>query len=396
MLPEWSVWVGKIVDRYKERITAYEVWNEPTMGTAPNGHLSSEQYAALLNHTSPIIRQYNPKAKIVGFAGVPLSYMKSTMALGVSSLMDVVSEHSYAEINRPEANNPKQTAAVREILAAHGGNKPIWHTEQGVRGDDDGYMPPSISEGDVAALYTRNLVTLQSLGVGKYFWFSAQTSPTYGYAVFYENYIPRPRLAALNACAYFLEGAKYRRTFHPVKDTNAHLFEGAAPVCVVWNMNLPAKLRLPIGRNSVQAFDLMGTPVDMAAEQDGIAIELPVERPVYVRCVTGGYDMLEKALAAAKVVEVEPVGIADSHAVATGIQVTVASRSKSAQDGIVEVVAPGGAKPAGWPAPQHFHGLAPGGSQTFTFAVPDKNAGDFRVRFGDREMRELKATCAGR
>ena len=35
VLPDWSAWVGKIAERYRGRITAYEVWNEPTMGGAP-------------------------------------------------------------------------------------------------------------------------------------------------------------------------------------------------------------------------------------------------------------------------------------------------------------------------------------------------------------------------
>ena len=90
--------------------------------------------------------------------------MKNTLALGTAPMMDAVSEHSYSQIERPEANLPKQTAAVRAILAANGGEKPIWHTEQGVGGDDDGYLAPSLSEADVAALYTRNVVTLRCAG----------------------------------------------------------------------------------------------------------------------------------------------------------------------------------------------------------------------------------------
>ena len=81
---------------------------------------------------------------------------------------------------------------LRAILAADGGEKPIWHTEQGNGGDDDGYMAPSESEADAAALFMRNIVVGRALGIGKNFWFSAQTSPTYGFAVFYEDYILAP------------------------------------------------------------------------------------------------------------------------------------------------------------------------------------------------------------
>ena len=48
----------------------------------------------------------------------------------------------------------------------------------------------------MAALFVRNIVVGRAMGIGKNFWFSAQTSPTYGLGVFYEDYIPRPRLTA--------------------------------------------------------------------------------------------------------------------------------------------------------------------------------------------------------
>ena len=138
-------------------------------------------------------------------------------------------------------------------------------------------MEPSISEADLASLYTRNLVTCSSLGVGKYFWFSAQTVPTYGAAVFYENYIPRSRLVALNACASFIEGLKHRKTVNPDKSTYAHLFEGASAVCVIWNTVAPVQLNLSAGPASLQAFDTMGNAVPVVAGKDGAAIQLPAD-----------------------------------------------------------------------------------------------------------------------
>jgi hypothetical protein len=387
-MEEWGAFVRKVLERYKGRVTAWELWNEPTMSGAG---FTPQQYADLLRVTAAPVRELDPQTKIVGFAGVPLTFMRDVLDLGTAPLMDVIGEHSYAQIKRPEANLPKQTAWVREILAAHGGQKPIWHTEQGVQGDDDGYRPSSMSEAEVAALYTRNLVTSASLGIGKYFWFSAQTSPTYGYAVFYENYIPRPRLTALNACACFLEGAMFRRTCRPGKNAYAHLFEGSAPVCVAWNMNLPARLIAPLRPDEVQAFDLMGAEMSLTAERDGVVVQLPAERPVFLRCAAGQYAALEQAIAAGRVVELAPVLVATQRT-AEGVEVTVTSQSKAVQDGIVELLQPKGATPVS----QNLQSLAPGESQELKFSVPDRSAaGEIRVRFGDREMRDLKAAYPG-
>ncbi len=395
VLPEWSVWVGKIAEHYSGRITAYEIWNEPTMGSSPHGVLTPQQYAGLLNHSAPVIRRQDPKAKVVGFAGVPLPFMKNTLALGTAAMMDVVSEHSYSQIERPEVNLPKQTAAVQAVLAANGGDKPIWHTEQGVGSDDDGFMAPSLSEADVAALYTRNVVTLRALGIGKYFWFSAQTSPTYGWAVFYENYIPRPRLVALNACASFLEGAAYRRSFAPGKNAFAHLFEGDAPVCVAWNLNAPARLLLPRRVESLRAFDLMGNEVRVVAGDHGIEVSLPAERPTYLRCRTGDRAVLEDGLAAAKMIDLDAVTVMARPA-AGGVQVTLTGRWRTAQDGVVEVLPSAAAVPTDWPAPQHFHSLACGESRSLSFALPvTATAREVRVLVGDRDIQELHAACTG-
>ena len=386
---EWSNFVRKVAERYKGRVTAWEVWNEPTMSGAG---FTPKMYAELLRATATPLRELDPKAKIIGFAGVELPFIKNTLALDTAPLMDVISEHSYSQIERPEMNLPKQTEALRAIMAADGGEKPIWHTEQGVRGDDDGYIAPTLSEADVAALYTRNTVILRSLGIGKYFWFSAQTSPTYGWAIFYENYIPRPRLAALDACASFLEGAAYRQSCRPGKNAYAYLFEGTAPVCVVWNMNSTAYLTLTVQPDAIQAFDLMGTPVPLMAAKDGIEVRLPSERPVYVRAKAGEYGLLEKTLAAAKVREEAPVAVM-ARSTADGVEVTVTCQSPATQDGIVEVLPAVGTAPAA----QQFDSLAPGESRKFAFVLPDKGtAGQARVRVGNRQMREVTAALAGK
>jgi hypothetical protein len=382
---EWSTFVRKVAERYKGRVTAWEVWNEPTMSGAG---FTPKMYAELLKATATPMREVDPAAKIIGFAGVELHFIKDTLALGTAPLMDAISEHSYAQIHRPEMNLPKQTEALRAIMAADGGEKPIWHTEQGVVGDDDGYRAPAFSEAEVAALYTRNTVILRSLGIAKYFWFSAQTSPTYGDAVFYENYIPRPRLAALNACASFLEGAAYRRSYQPTKNTYAYLFNGSSPVCVVWNMNAEAWLHLDIWANSVEAFDLMGTRL-MVSALGKLEMPLPAEQPVYLRGKPGQYEQMEKALAEAKVTELEPVAVT-AWSWGKGASVKVTIDRPAAQDGVVEVLPASGKAPA----PQWFDSMVPGESRTFLFAGPNLKGGKARVRFGNRQMREVTAAIA--
>jgi len=239
-------------------------------------------------------------------------------------------------------------------------------------------------------------VVARSLDIHKYFWFSAQTSPTYGWAVFYGDYIPRPRLVALNACASFLEGTTYRRAFRPSRNSYAFLFEGSGPVAVVWNLDAPARLSLPVPADELEAFDLMGNPMEVEAGGNGANVLLPADRPTYLRTRTGDVGTLEKALAEAEVIEVAPVAVTARMRATGSIEVTVTNRSPRAQDGVVELLFPAGAAPEGWPAPQHFHSLAPGRSRSFRVALPPHSATRaVRVQVGDWEMREITARMAG-
>ena len=201
MVPVFGTFCGKVAQRYQGRITAYEIWNEPTMGNGPYGTQTSAQYAALLNAAGPAIRAGDPNAKIVAFAGTPLTgsgnaSVQGVLALGTASQMDAISEHSYSQTILPEIDYPKEisigSSCLKSIMQAGGaGSKAIWHTEQGIVGDDDGYSLPSISEVDIAQLYTRNLVTAVSQGSQKFFWFSVDDTLDYGFTIFYGSYNPR-------------------------------------------------------------------------------------------------------------------------------------------------------------------------------------------------------------
>ncbi len=232
-----------------------------------------------------------------------------------------------------------------------------------------------------------------SLDVGKYFWFSAQCTPTYGAAVFYENYIPRARLVALNACASFIEGHKYRKSFRPDKSTYAYLFDGPTAVGVVWNISAPVRLSLPLSSEKLRAFDTMGNALPLAAQKDQTTVECPVDCPIFLRCESGDYALLEKALADARVEYVAPLAV-KANATVGRIEVTMTNSSTAAADGVVDLVSAEEKPPAGWPVAQHFHSLAPGETKTFTFRLPEKSAArEVRVRVGDRQMQKLKVTA---
>ena len=116
-MPEFGAWAGKVAQRYAGKITAYEIWNEPTMGSSPNGDLTSQQYADMLKASSPVIRQNDPKAKIIGFAGVPLDYLKKTLKLERRAA-DGRGERAFLQ---PDRDAGDQSAQADQGRASHFG-----------------------------------------------------------------------------------------------------------------------------------------------------------------------------------------------------------------------------------------------------------------------------------
>jgi hypothetical protein len=372
-------------------IKAYEIWNEPTMGAGTGGVQTPAQYAALLNAATPQIRANDANTKVVAFAGVPVTFITATLALGTASELDVLSDHAYAETMLPDKNYPIQMAAIKSAMSGGGaGGKPIWHSEQGIVSDGDGYTLPSVSEQDTAQLYVRNIVTAISQGSQRFFWFSMDSTPMFGYSIFYGNYAPRPRLAALNACASFIDGVPCQKSYTPSgANTYGYMFMGTSTAtCVIWNSVSAMTLTLAIAPSKLQVFDTMGNAVTVGSANGGASstIQLAAEYPAYIQCAIGDYSTLDSALSGMQVTSLSPISVAATPVVG-GVQVTITGVSPAPVDGIVSLLPTASKTPNGWPPAQRFQGLALGQSTTLRFTVPNRaGIASVQVLVGNRQL----------
>lgn len=110
-LKAWDAWAKAMVRRYKDRIHAWEIWNEPDLGKA----VDATEFAAFHIRTAEIIRSEQPDAKIyalslsgnIGFAEV---FLASLAGQGKLGLVDAVTFHGYP-------HNPDQLKSYDEIKA---------------------------------------------------------------------------------------------------------------------------------------------------------------------------------------------------------------------------------------------------------------------------------------
>jgi hypothetical protein len=126
----WQNYVIQTVSRYKDRIHAWEVWNEPNNPVFWTG--SRDQYMALLVVTHDAIKQADPSALVVGPAitGVDTDWLNAMPwdkidVLGLHMYVPpaFLNDQGYSYFNQGLPN-------LAQIVSQHG-NKPIWLTELG-------------------------------------------------------------------------------------------------------------------------------------------------------------------------------------------------------------------------------------------------------------------------
>lgn len=132
-LDKWCDYVRTVVDRYKDDLKHWEVWNEPNIGfwkPKPD----AAQYAGLLIATYQAIKDTDPEAQVVygGTSGIPFSYLRSTFEQGAFEAFDILAVHPYRYPNVPEtARIVEDLQKTWELLDEFGGGKKLWITEYG-------------------------------------------------------------------------------------------------------------------------------------------------------------------------------------------------------------------------------------------------------------------------
>lgn len=118
-LAAWDKWCRAMVERYKDRVTQWEVWNEPDLNK--DGTAKVEAYVELFIRTATMVREVQPKGRIwaLGLAGntdYADQFLAGMKARGKLDLIDAITFHGYPR-------NPDDTTradTLKAIVAKHG------------------------------------------------------------------------------------------------------------------------------------------------------------------------------------------------------------------------------------------------------------------------------------
>ncbi|MBA4262157.1 MAG: hypothetical protein C0443_09130 [Comamonadaceae bacterium] len=182
-LDDWRRYVRTVVERYKGRISHYEVWNEINLKGFYSGSLDTLLELARIAHQE--IRSGDPAARIVSPSVTGLGrnpqWLDRYLSLGGGQYADVIGYHFYSPKHSPEAMLP----VIRDVQASmrrHGvADKPLWNTEAGwwIQG-----LAPAprmgaaeadwrqLDQATAQSYVARALLLGWAFGVSRYYWYA--------------------------------------------------------------------------------------------------------------------------------------------------------------------------------------------------------------------------------
>lgn len=220
---KFGEFVGAVAERYKGRVSTYEIWNEPTTTIFwdPNDPVA---YTELLKAGYTAIKAVDESAIVVagsvvagpdradGLAMSPVSFVEAMYDAGAQGYFDALSYHPYLfntpfseGQDKPYFDYPiEQLHAIRELMAQHGdGDLKVWITEYGQPTTTlaDGTV---ITEEQQAAFIADLIRTWQDIdGAGPVFIYNARdtetgsSNPDFNLGLYYSDWTPKASAGVL-------------------------------------------------------------------------------------------------------------------------------------------------------------------------------------------------------
>jgi hypothetical protein len=166
-IEDWRTYVRTVVQRYKGRIQAYEIWNEPNLKQFWTG--SVDQMIVLTAEASRIIRSIDPNALIVSPSATQdrgIAWLSEFLSKGGGTLVDVIGYHLYVAPQPPEGTLALVSSVKQQMLAAGIADKPLWNTEAGW------FLPKPFPPELAAAYVIREFVVNWAAGVQRLYWYA--------------------------------------------------------------------------------------------------------------------------------------------------------------------------------------------------------------------------------
>jgi hypothetical protein len=227
-LADYEDYVQRVVERYRGRIKAYIIWNEPNLAIEWGGQRPDvTAFTALLRLGYETVKAADPEALVVAAGLAPTNsyddtalderrFLRSMYEAGAGAYFDVLAAHPYSFGQPPAAPTSDREhpafgrlAELRAIMVEFGdAGKPVWITEMGWT------VEPPPGQADIGVdLNQQATYLVQALEIIRRDWpwvelvtvwnlsAPAPDDPFGGYSLLDPAGQPRPALAAWQAAA---------------------------------------------------------------------------------------------------------------------------------------------------------------------------------------------------
>lgn len=175
----WKAFVTAMVTRYKGKISAWGIWNEPDI--AWNG--TPAQLVTMARDAYSIIHSIDPAAKVItpepstsNQFGV--HFLPAYFAAGGAPYADVIGCHFYLftgvgsqRPRSPEGFLQTSIASIKSLMQANGLSAlPIWMTEGGWGQESD--FTPVLTDAERQFWVTDSYAIMSAAGIARAYWYS--------------------------------------------------------------------------------------------------------------------------------------------------------------------------------------------------------------------------------
>lgn len=287
-LEPWQNYVRTTVNRYKEKIKHWEIWNEPNISVFWQPQPNPDEYFSLLQASYTTIKQVDPSAKVIGIcsAGTDMNFIEAVLNKGGGKYMDIISVHPYRWPSTPEETGfLGEMQRLRALLQRYGLNIPIWITEVGWPTHNGG-VPEDVQARMLVRTY---IIAIGSKLVDKVFWYDYRddgtdpADPEQNFGIIKRDFTPKKAYNAFKAMTQMLEG-KNPQGRVDLWDDNLWGFsftKGKSLTLALWSAKGEGTVNLLTKAKKVTVYDMYGKKRELAPREGKLLLNLS-EEPIYV------------------------------------------------------------------------------------------------------------------
>jgi hypothetical protein len=253
-IPYYLRYVETVVRRYRGRIDAFEIWNEPN-NPFYFWKGSDRDFFELTRAAAAKIKEIDPSIKVAaaGFWLAPKKFIRGIFEAGAMEQVDILSFHPYA--GSPQGAVRSYDRLLKMIEPYHFKGR-IWVTEIGF--PTRGIYIGRANENNYPEYIVKTLAGFAVRGVEVDFWYElfdkrnrdeakSRINPSQYFGLAYPDFTRKRGAAAFALCGRFIPGSEYRpdlpRRIKLPASVTALYFKGAeTDALILWNDGSPLKV----------------------------------------------------------------------------------------------------------------------------------------------------------